>query len=135
MKLGVSGFAWMANFEERHFSLLPSIRAMGFAGFELPMFDPAALPAAAIRRAFEANELECTFCSILPAGINPISPEHAVRQRSLDHLVRCIETAAEAGAHLSAARSSHPSATCPDIVPRTTSGVGRSISSSRPESC
>jgi hypothetical protein len=31
MKLGVSGFAWTANFEERHLSLLPSIRAMGFA--------------------------------------------------------------------------------------------------------
>jgi D-psicose/D-tagatose/L-ribulose 3-epimerase len=100
MKLGISGFAWTANFEEPHFGLLPSIRAMGFAGFELPMFDPAALPATAIRRAFEANELECTLCSILPAGINPISPEHAVRQRSRDHLVRCIETAAEMGAHL-----------------------------------
>lgn len=100
MKLGVSGFAWAANFEERHLSLLPSIRAMGFTGFELPMFDPAALPATAIRKAFEASELECTFCSILPAGINPISPEPAVRQRSRDHLARCIETAAEIGAHL-----------------------------------
>lgn len=100
MKLGISGFAWTANFEERHLSLLPSIREMGFAGFELPMFDPAALPATAIRRDFEANELECTLCSILPAGINPISPERAVRQRSREHLVRCIETAAEMGAHL-----------------------------------
>jgi D-psicose/D-tagatose/L-ribulose 3-epimerase len=100
MKLGVSGFAWSANFEERHLSLLPGIRTMGFAGFELPMFDPAVLPVTAIRRAFETNELECTLCSILPAGINPISPEHAVRQRSRDHLVRCIETAAEIGAHL-----------------------------------
>ena len=100
MKLGVSGFAWSANFEERHLSLLPSIREMGFAGFELPMFDPLALPAAAIRRAFEANGLECTLCSILPAGINPISPDRTVRQHSRDHLVRCIETAAVMGAHL-----------------------------------
>jgi D-psicose/D-tagatose/L-ribulose 3-epimerase len=73
---------------------------MGFTGFELPMFDPAALPATAIRRAFEANGLECTLCSILPVGINPFSPELAVRQRSRDHLVRCIETAAEMGVHL-----------------------------------
>ena len=100
MKLGISGFAWTANFEERHLSILPSIREMGFKGFELPMFNPMALPTIAIRRAFAANELECTFCSILPAGINPISPEHAVRRRSRDHLVRCIETAAEVGSHL-----------------------------------
>jgi D-psicose/D-tagatose/L-ribulose 3-epimerase len=44
--------------------------------------------------------LECTLCSILPVGINPFSPELAVRQRSRDHLVRCIETAAEMGVHL-----------------------------------
>ncbi len=100
MKFGVSGFAWTGMFEERHLSLLPSVRAMGFGGFEIPMFDPAALPAEAIRRAFAANEMECTVCSILPAGINPISPEKAVRERSREHLVRCIETAAEMGAHL-----------------------------------
>jgi D-psicose/D-tagatose/L-ribulose 3-epimerase len=100
MKLGISGFAWTANFEERHLSVLPSVRAMGYAGFELPMFDPAELPATAIRKAFEANKLECTVCSILPAGINPLSPEHSVRERSRNHLLRCIETAAEMGAHL-----------------------------------
>lgn len=100
MTFGISGFAWTGSFEERHLSLLPGIRDMGFAGFEVPMFDPAVLPATAMRRAFEANELECTVCSILPGGINPISPEPAVRQRSRDHLIRCIETAAEMGAHL-----------------------------------
>ncbi|SFS12404.1 D-psicose/D-tagatose/L-ribulose 3-epimerase [Granulicella pectinivorans] len=100
MKLGISGFAWTANFEERHLSLLPGVRTMGFEAFEVPLFDPAALPVAAIRRAFEANDLACTLCGILPAGINPISSDPVVRQRSRDHLVRSIEAAAEMGAHL-----------------------------------
>jgi D-psicose/D-tagatose/L-ribulose 3-epimerase len=64
------------------------------------MFDPGDLPSAAIRKAIEANELELSLCAILPAGINPISPDAAVRKRSRDHLVQCIETAAEMGAHL-----------------------------------
>jgi D-psicose/D-tagatose/L-ribulose 3-epimerase len=100
MKLGISGFAWTATFEERHLVHLGGVREMGFTGFEVPMFDPAALPAASIRRAMEAHELECTVCAILPPGINPISPDRAVRKRSRTHLIHCIETAAEMGAHL-----------------------------------
>jgi D-psicose/D-tagatose/L-ribulose 3-epimerase len=73
---------------------------MGFSGFEIAMFDPADLAANDIRRAFEASDLECTVCAILPPGINPISPDAAVRKISVQHLVRCIETASALGAKL-----------------------------------
>jgi D-psicose/D-tagatose/L-ribulose 3-epimerase len=100
MKLGVSAFAWTAKFERPHLNLLPAIREQGFTGFEIPMFDPFALAVADIRRAFDANELECTVCAILPDGINPISPDAALRRRSLGHLIRCVETSAALGAKL-----------------------------------
>jgi D-psicose/D-tagatose/L-ribulose 3-epimerase len=64
------------------------------------MFDPTLLPVAEIRRAFEESGLECTVCAILPSGINPISHNAGVRQRSMLHLKRCVETAAELGAKL-----------------------------------
>lgn len=44
--------------------------------------------------------MECTVCAILPAGVNPISPDAAVRRRALEHLRCCIQVAAEAGARL-----------------------------------
>jgi D-psicose/D-tagatose/L-ribulose 3-epimerase len=100
MKLGVSAFAWTASFGTEHLRLLPQVKEFGFDGLELPMFSPSDLPAAALRREFEANDLDCTVCAILPPGINPISPEPGVRKRSLAHLVECIETAAEMGARL-----------------------------------
>jgi D-psicose/D-tagatose/L-ribulose 3-epimerase len=100
MKIGVSAFAWTTRFTTRHLDLLPSIREHGLSSFEIGMFDPALLPAAEIRRAFEANDLELSLCAILPAGVNPISPDSAVRKRSRNHLAQCIETAAEMGAHL-----------------------------------
>ncbi len=100
MKFGVSAFAWTAGFGVQHLSLVPEIKGYGFDGFELPMFVPSELPVTAIRREFEASDLECTICAILPAGINPISSESSVRKRSLAHLVECIETAAEMGARL-----------------------------------
>jgi D-psicose/D-tagatose/L-ribulose 3-epimerase len=100
MKIGISAFAWTTNFNLSHLGLLPAIREHGIDAFEIPMFDPATVAAADFRRAFEANDLECTVCAILPAGINPISPDASVRKKSLAHLTQCIETSAELGAHL-----------------------------------
>jgi D-psicose/D-tagatose/L-ribulose 3-epimerase len=100
MKLGVSAFGWSSTFDESHFHLLPALRAHGLEAFEVPIFDPAAVPAAAIRRALAANDLAATVCCILPAGINPISPDAATRRRAHAHLRQCVETATELGAKL-----------------------------------
>lgn len=100
MKLGVSAFAWTSKFGRSHLRLVPLIKEMGFSGFEIAMFDPADLAVNDIRRTFETSDLECTVCAILPPGINPISPDAAVRKISVQHLVRCIETASALGAKL-----------------------------------
>jgi D-psicose/D-tagatose/L-ribulose 3-epimerase len=100
LKIGVSFFAWTARFTSTHLSILPSLREHGLDGFEIPMFDPGELPVAEIRRAAEANGLDCSVCAILPAGINPISPDAEVRKSSLRHLIRCVETTAEVGGKL-----------------------------------
>jgi D-psicose/D-tagatose/L-ribulose 3-epimerase len=100
MKLGISGFAWTSNFQDRHLRLAPEIKEMGFDGFEVAMFDPHDLPIHEMRASFEAVHLECTVCAILPAGINPISPDATVRKKSIEHLIRCVHATAELGARL-----------------------------------
>lgn len=100
MKIGISAFAWTGQFELKHLPLLTEAKQMGIDGFEIPLFDPAQPPAVEIRRAMEENGLECTVCAILPAGVNPISPEAAERSKALQHLSATIETAAECGAKL-----------------------------------
>jgi D-psicose/D-tagatose/L-ribulose 3-epimerase len=100
MKIGVSAFAWTSDFSEKHLELLPRIREAGLRAVEIAMFDPARLNAGLLRRAFAAHDLEVTVCAILPEGINPISDESIVRRHSVQHLIRCIETAAEMGATL-----------------------------------
>lgn len=100
MKLGISAFAWTSKFDQSHLRLVPIVKDMGFSGFEIAMFDPAELPVTDIRRIFEASDLECTVCAILPPGINPISPDAATRKKSIQHLARCIETTSELGAKL-----------------------------------
>jgi D-psicose/D-tagatose/L-ribulose 3-epimerase len=100
MKIGVSAFAWTADFKESHLDVLPSLREEGLSAIEVPMFDPAKLPTAQIRRAVEANGLACTVCAILPPGINPISPDVDVRKRSVEHLKKCVEATQAMGAAL-----------------------------------
>lgn len=100
MKIGVSAFAWTAHFTVAHIPLVSQVAEYGFDAFEIAMFDPAALPARELRRAFEAAAIEPTICAILPEGINPISPDAGTRKRSIRHLQQCIDTAAEFGAHL-----------------------------------
>lgn len=99
MKIGVSAFAWTTQLNHTHLSIFPLLREHGIEGFEIAMFDPSELDTKALRRAFEASDIECTVCAILPAGINPISSAAPDRKRALGHIVQCIETAAEIGAH------------------------------------
>jgi D-psicose/D-tagatose/L-ribulose 3-epimerase len=98
MKIGVSAFAWTARFQPSHLNLLPKLKQMGVAGLEVPMLDPHVLPVVEIRSAFEANEVECTVCALLPKHINPISPDKSDRNTAVKYLTECIETSAEMGA-------------------------------------
>jgi D-psicose/D-tagatose/L-ribulose 3-epimerase len=100
MKIGVSAFAWTAEFRESHLEILPRLREHGLTAFEVPMFEPERLPAAKIRQAMSDNGLTCSVCAILPLEINPISSDSGVRKRSIVHLMKCLEVATEMGATL-----------------------------------
>lgn len=100
MKIGVSAFAWTADFRESHLAILPRLREHGLTAFEVPMLEPERLPAAKIRQAMSDSGLTCSVCAILPREINPISSDSGARKRSIDHLMKCLEIATEMGATL-----------------------------------
>jgi D-psicose/D-tagatose/L-ribulose 3-epimerase len=98
MKLGVNTFIWSESFDESSFALLPKIKSWGFDGVEVPLFRPTEFAASQIRRAVEANGLECTVCSVLLDGLSLISDDADVRRRTVSHLRQVVKAAAEAGA-------------------------------------
>jgi len=100
MRIGISAFAWTAQFEQRHLSLFPAVKAMGLSGIEIPMFEPSVLPVEGIRSACVANGLECTICAILPKHVNPISSDAGTRRSAVAYLNHCIESTAAMGARL-----------------------------------
>ena len=98
MKYGVNTFIWTGSFEKSHIPILAEIKAHGFDGAELPLFDAKSFPAADLRRGLEQNGLECTICSVLAGGTNMISDDAAVRARTRTHMADLIKAAAEIGA-------------------------------------
>ena len=100
MKFGVNTFIWTASFDRSNFGLLAGIKAAGFDGVEVPLFHPAQFAAADIRRGLADNGLECTTCAILTGGMNMISADAAVRERTRVHLQDCAKAAAEVGAKI-----------------------------------
>ena len=102
MKFAVNALIWTTEFDRRSFSLLPRLRAQGFDGFEVPVFEPAKLQAGSIRRALAENDLECTVCAILPNGMNPTSEDAEIRRQTRQHLADTIKLAADLGSNLMA---------------------------------
>jgi D-psicose/D-tagatose/L-ribulose 3-epimerase len=102
MKFAANALIWTTEFDRRSFSLLPRLRAQGFDGFEVPVFEPAKLQAGSIRRALAENDLECTVCAILPNGMNPTSEDAEIRRQTRQHLADTIKLAADLGSNLMA---------------------------------
>jgi D-psicose/D-tagatose/L-ribulose 3-epimerase len=100
MKFGANTFIWSAAVDRALLDRLPAIRQAGFDGVELPLIHPADLPLRDVRRGLRDNQLECTFCSVLAAGLSIISGDAGVRRRTRSHLADCVRTAADAGAKL-----------------------------------
>ncbi len=100
MQFGVNAFIWTADFGAADFHLLPRIKAAGFDGIEIPIFDPARYAAKEIRRALEDNGLACTVCSVLHPQVSMVAADEETRKRSAAHLRECVVKTAEVGAQI-----------------------------------
>jgi len=98
VKLGVNTFIWSAGFDESNLPLLPRIKSWGFDGVEISITQPSAFPVAAVRKAAEANGLECTVCSILLDGLSFATDDTGMRRKTLAHMKDVIQAAADLGA-------------------------------------
>lgn len=98
MKFGVNTFLWGMEFGTAELPLLRKLREAGFDGVELPVFEPATLPAAAVRRAAKELGLGLTYCSVMPQGLHAGHENSAVRDQTLSYLKSLVQSAAETGA-------------------------------------
>lgn len=99
MKIGMNLLLWSGHIGSEHADLLRAIKATGFDGVEVPVFDPSDVSHYAMLGAMlDDIGLERTVVALIPdEAHSPISPDESVRSNAVDHLSRVIECCAALG--------------------------------------
>lgn len=100
VRFGMNLLLWTAGVDESHFPLIESLKAWGFDGVELPLFDADEAMLARTARHLSEVGLSATTVTVSPAEANPIDPDPAGRRRALDYLKQRIDWTAALGAEL-----------------------------------
>lgn len=97
MKVGMNLFLWTDDpVDEAWLPLYGRLKAMGFDGVELPIFDPDPEKFAALGRRLDDLGLERTAVTVCNPEDDPVSPDPAIRKAGADRLrlvVDCCEAA------------------------------------------
>jgi D-psicose/D-tagatose/L-ribulose 3-epimerase len=93
MKIGMNLLLWTGHVTEEHVPILKAIKATGFDGVEVPMFDPSDV--AHYRRLgaiLDDIGLQRSAVGLIPdEAHSPISPDASARRAGVDHLTRVID--------------------------------------------
>jgi D-psicose/D-tagatose/L-ribulose 3-epimerase len=98
MKFGVNTLIWSAAYDDSVEEILPTLKQKDFDGIEIPVFRIEGFSPVRVRRAMEANGLECNTVSVFVNGLNALSDEPAIRAKSLQWLKDLVAISAECGA-------------------------------------
>ena len=101
MKTGFNLLLWTTHVGPAHFPLLEKLKAAGYDGVEIPLFEGSVAHFEQVGRAIRGNGLACTTVTVLPdPAHSAISPDPASRQGALDHFAWAIECSAALGSEV-----------------------------------
>ncbi|YCI06990.1 sugar phosphate isomerase/epimerase (plasmid) [Ensifer sp. D2-11] len=99
MKIGMCMFLWTTSVGRKHEKLLRDIRATGFDGVEIPIFEGTPDDYRRLGALLDGIGLERTAVSAMSdPSMNLISPENATRKRGIAYMQWAIDCAAALGA-------------------------------------
>ncbi len=97
MKYGMNLLLWTGDLADEHVAVLESLKAMGYDGVELPIFDPDPDKFAVWGKRLKDIGLESTAVTIRTAENNPISADAKVRAAGVAANKRTLECCQAAG--------------------------------------
>ena len=97
MKYGFNLLLWTTHVTAEHFALLPKLKAAGYDGVEVPLFEGDAAHYKIVGTAISDAGLKCTAVTVVPPEANPISPDAAVRAKAVDRIKWAIDMTAACG--------------------------------------
>src|SRR2546421_11745870 len=100
MRYGAVTFIWTGPFRTEDLPLVRRVADMGFDVIEVPVEGDGLLDGAALRAELEAIGLQAHLLAFGTPDRDVSSDDPDARRRGVEHLKRCVELAAEAGATL-----------------------------------
>ena len=99
MKIGMNMLLWTGHVEESHVPVLKALKATGFDGVEVPVFDVSDEGHYRwLAGVLDDIGLERTVVALIPdEAHNPLAADAACRRRAVDHLKRAIDCTATLG--------------------------------------
>ncbi len=97
MKTGMNLLLWTTHVTSEHFPILAKLKAAGFDGVELPVFEGDTSHYQTIAKELKNLGLGCTTVTVVGPETSPISPDAKIRQAALDHHKWAIEMTATLG--------------------------------------
>ncbi|HET6573602.1 MAG TPA: sugar phosphate isomerase/epimerase [Fimbriiglobus sp.] len=91
MKIGMNLLLWTGFVTEAEFPLLGRLKAAGFDGVELPLFDGTADHYKKVKAELDKQGLACSTVTIMTPEANPISPDPHVRAAAVERLKWAVE--------------------------------------------
>jgi D-psicose/D-tagatose/L-ribulose 3-epimerase len=92
MKTGFNLSLWTTHITEAHLPLLGKLKAAGYDGVEVPVFEGDFSHFERVAREIRDNGLACTTVTVVPdEARSPISPDPKSRERALDRLRWAID--------------------------------------------
>ena len=95
MKTGFNLLLWTTHVDDEHLPLLERLKATGYDGVEIPLFQGDVGHFRKLAQATRDNGLACTTVTVLPdEAHSAISPDARSREGALDHFKWAIECSA-----------------------------------------
>jgi D-psicose/D-tagatose/L-ribulose 3-epimerase len=97
MKYGFNLLLWTTNVTPDLFPTLAKLKAAGYDGVEIPIFEGDEAHFKAVRKALDDHGLKCTAVTVVGPEANPISADPGVRTAAVEKLKRVIDLLAVCG--------------------------------------
>jgi D-psicose/D-tagatose/L-ribulose 3-epimerase len=98
MKFGMNLLLWTGELADEHVKVIENLKAMGYDGVELPIFDAKCEKFAKWGKRLDEIGLERTAVTIRTAENNPISPDPKIRAAGVAATKRALECCQAVGA-------------------------------------
>jgi len=99
MKVGMNLLLWTGFVTDADFPTIAKIKAAGFDGVELPLFDGQADHYKKVRTELDKQGLACSTVTIMTPEANPISPDAGIRKAAVERLKWAVEMNHILGSH------------------------------------